>query len=87
MRMWLAATRRKHCILAINIRTGLFFSRPYLLIARIPLGVPSLLLVYMARHLCFRERRFPDSAGNTRSWPRKLCQPPNQAVRMMYERT
>ena len=38
----------------------------------------------MARHLGFRERRFPHSAGHTRPWPRKLCQPPDQAVRMMY---
>ena len=38
----------------------------------------------MARHLGFREGRFPDSAGHTRPWPRKLCQPPDQAVRMMY---
>ena len=34
-----------------------------------------------------RQRGLTHSAGNTRSWPRKLCQPPNQAVRMMYERT
>ena len=86
MRMWLAATRRKHCIIAINIRTGLFFSRPYLLIARISLGVPSLLLVYMARHLDFREGRLADSAGHTWSWSRRPHLPPDQAVRMMYER-
>ena len=40
----------------------------------------------MARHLGFRERRFPDSAGKAGRRPRKLRQPPDQEIRMMYER-
>ena len=38
----------------------------------------------MAGQLLHGEGRGADSAGNTRPWPRKLCQPPDQAVRMMY---
>ena len=41
----------------------------------------------MARHLGFRERRGPHSAGKSGRRPRKLRLPPDQAVRMMYERT
>lgn len=40
--------------------------------------------MHMAGQLLDREGRSADSAGYTRPWPRKLCQPPDQAVRMMY---
>ena len=40
----------------------------------------------MARHLGFRERRFPDSAGQAGRRPCKLRQPPDQDVRIMNER-
>ena len=43
-------------------------------------------VVFMTGQLCFRQRRVPDSAGNTWSWSRKPRLPPDQAVRMMYER-
>lgn len=50
-----------------------------------PVG-PLAKFMRMARHLRYGEGRVPDSAGNTRPWPRKLCQPPDQEIRMMYER-
>ena len=40
----------------------------------------------MAWHLRHAQGRGAHSAGNTRPWPRKLRLPPDQAVRMMYER-
>ena len=41
----------------------------------------------MFSDLCFCEGRFADSAGKAGRRPRKLRLPPDQAVRMMYERT
>ena len=41
----------------------------------------------MAGHLLHRQRRLADSAGKAGRRPRKLRLPPDQAVRMMYERT
>ena len=41
----------------------------------------------MFSDLRFRQRRVADSAGKTGRRPRKLRLPPDQAVRMMYERT
>ena len=40
--------------------------------------------VLVDRHLPNCKGRSAHSAGHTRPWPRKLCQPPDQAVRMMY---
>ena len=40
----------------------------------------------MYRQLFPCNGRSADSAGKTRPWPRKLRLPPDQAVRMMYER-
>ena len=40
----------------------------------------------MTGQLLHGESRGAHSAGKTRPWPRKLRLPPDQAVRMMYER-
>ena len=50
-----------------------------------PVG-PLAKFMRMARHLRYGEGRVPDSAGKAGRRPRKLRQPPDQEIRMMYER-
>ena len=75
---------------ACGIR-GLSVARRFAVIAIIG-AVPAIpsgnfaITMRMARHLLHGESRGLDSAGKTRPWPRKLRLPPDQAVRMMYER-